>query len=294
MVIGNEHPASNLDYAWQKQQIWSKTADRLKKRIELGRATALWLGIIAAVLAVVAVQIGDAAAGRWVGLAAGAAAALIPFAQRLAGKDPVEDWTRARSASEGLKTEVYSYLGGGSTYARDDRDEQLGREARAIVEAVGDLLRETGGIHLGNKDLPGVTDVETYITERVDDQIDWYAKKAFGYEGTARKLRMAGNALAAIAAFLGVVVAVLDQPSIAAWVPVVTTVGSSLLAHIAASRYDHLVIEYLRTAQRLENLRNSRVDTGMSNAAFVDACEAAISVENQAWMARWNRPTESE
>jgi hypothetical protein len=31
----------------------------------------------------------------------------------------------------------------------------------------------------------------------------------------------------------------------------------------------------------------------MSPSEFIDACEAAISVENQAWMARWNEPTKT-
>jgi hypothetical protein len=52
------------------------------------------------------------------------------------------------------------------------------------------------------------------------------------------------------------------------------------------------VIEYLRTAQRLQHLRQDHLAYPASDpAAFIDACEAAISVENQAWMARWNPPT---
>ena len=76
-----------------------------------------------------------------------------------------------------------------------------------------------------------------------------------------------------------------------AWVPVVTTIGTSLTAHIAAARYDHLVIEYLRTAQRLEHLRDQHLhDRTNQDGPFIDACEDAISVENQAWMARWDEP----
>jgi hypothetical protein len=74
---------------------------------------------------------------------------------------------------------------------------------------------------------------------------------------------------------------------LAAWVPVVTTIATS----VTAARYDHLVIEYLRTAQRLQHLRQDHLANPASNpAAFIDACEAAISVENQGWMARWNPP----
>ena len=64
-------------------------------------------------------------------------------------------------------------------------------------------------------------------------------------------------------------------------------VEGELVAYVAAARYDHMIAEFLRTAQRLEQLRGSRADTPTEPAAFDDACEAAISIENQGWMARW-------
>ena len=49
---------------------------------------------------------------------------------------------------------------------------------------------------------------------------------------------------------------------------------------VCPRRYDHLVIEYLRTAQRLQYLRQDHLANPASDpAAFIDACEAAISVE---------------
>ena len=78
----------------------------------------------------------------------------------------------------------------------------------------------------------------------------------------------------------------------AAWVPVTTTASAAIVAHIAASRYDQLIIEYLRTADRLRYLRDTE-RSRLTPAAFVDACEDTISVENQAWMARWNTPTDT-
>jgi SMODS and SLOG-associating 2TM effector domain 1 len=55
---------------------------------------------------------------------------------------------------------------------------------------------------------------------------------------------------------------------------------TAVTAHITAARYDHLVIEYLRTAQRLQHLRDAYLNTlGEKAAEFIDACEDAISVE---------------
>ena len=48
-------------------------------------------------------------------------------------------------------------------------------------------------------------------------------------------------------------------------------------------------MEFLRTAEQLERLRDARTNEGMVDAAFVDACEKVISVENQAWMTQWTK-----
>lgn len=37
-----------------------------------------------------------------------------------------------------------------------------------------------------------------------------------------------------------------------------------------------------------------RIDQARRAAAFIDVCEAAISVENQAWMARWDAPDQDK
>ena len=44
--------------------------------------------------------------------------------------------------------------------------------------------------------------------------------------------------------------------SLGAWAPVSTTAAATVAAHIATSRYDHMVIEYLRTAHQLKRLRD--------------------------------------
>ena len=117
-------PDSNLTYAWNQQRIWSQTANRLKRGINTARRAALVLGIAAAVLAVAAVQAAGISSwgGRVLGLLVGVSAGVAPMLQRRTGTPQVEAWTRARSASEGLKTEVYEYLAGGSAYRGTERD----------------------------------------------------------------------------------------------------------------------------------------------------------------------------
>ena len=137
-----------------------------------------------------------------------------------------------------------------------------------------------------------MTPAPTPVTVRVNDQIhNYYDKKAVIYERRVRRLRAAGDLLGVTAVVLAAVAAAFGVETLAAWVPVVTTIGTSVVAYTAAARYDHLVIEFLRTSQRLVGLcREFRDNPGQNPAAFVDACEAAISVENQGWMARWDAP----
>ena len=65
-------------------------------------------------------------AGQSLSAAAAITAGLATIVQRRVSTGQIKDWARARSASEGLKTEIYSYLGGGISYTGTDRDQRLG------------------------------------------------------------------------------------------------------------------------------------------------------------------------
>ena len=288
--MAKQQTDGHLEYAWRQQRIWSRTANYLKSRIDRGRSTALILGIGAAAAAITAVQVTGFSSplGRALSLTAGVAAGFVPLMQRRFGTERLRDWTRARSASEGLKTEVYSYLAGGSAYRDDDSAQRLGENSRTIADAVDDLVIETLGIEPDDKPIPAVNGIESYVTHRVDDQINsYYRSKALEYRRRSVRLHQAGNILGGVAVVLGVAAATLGIEGLAAWVPLVTTVASSLAAHLAATRYHHLIIEFVRTAEQLQHLRDIRIDEQMGDAEFIDACESVISVENQAWMTRW-------
>jgi len=283
-----------LIWAWTQQRIWSQTANQLKRRIDQARFAGLLLGIVTAVLAVAADQTGGLTmpTGRVLSASAAITAGIATLLQRRVSTEHIRDWTRARSASEGLKTEIYSYLAGGSAYTTADSNLQLGAATHGIVEAVGGLQRHTLGVKPDGKPMPQIHDVDSYITLRVNDQIDnYYNKKAVLYENRVRHLRTVGTLLGISAVVLAAAATAFQISGLTAWVPVVTTIGTSVAAYIAAARYDHLVIEFLRTAQRLDHLRSEHSSKAVGGAAaFVDACEAAISVENQGWMARWDAP----
>ena len=84
------------------------------------------------------------------------------------------------------------------------------------------------------------------MSSRFDPQIErHYRPKAPHYERVASRLPRSGDVLGGCAALLGAGAATFGIGALAAWAPAVTTVSASLTAQIAASRYDHQVVEFL-------------------------------------------------
>jgi hypothetical protein len=71
---------------------------------------------------------------------------------------------------------------------------------------------------------------------------------------------------------------------------VVTTAAGAVAAYITAERNEFLWIEYSRTVSELRRLldRGTAADGRLlSGPELVRECEQVISVQNQAWMAKW-------
>jgi hypothetical protein len=275
-------------HAWGLQRVWSQVAVRLKARIDRARSVGLMLGVVGAVLGVLAVQVGGGAgAGRGLAVGAGVAVGLVPLVRRGASQETVRAWTRARSVSEGLKSEVYAYLAGGSAYADGERDRALSVRTGEIVASVDDLVGTTAGVEPDGRLLPAVSDVESYLVERVDGQVeDYYRPKAALYACRLGWLRRVEVTLGAASVVLAVLAGTGGVVAAGAWVAVVSTVAATVAAHAGSARYDHQIVEFERTAARLAQLCVLWRVEGWSPAELIDACEEVISIENQAWMAR--------
>jgi hypothetical protein len=126
---------------------------------------ALVFAILGAVLATLATQVGlISGAGRALSLPAALALAIVPVIRgaRL-GKDRIENWTRARSASEALKAETYLYLTGTLPYDNEDRDGELLKQTDRLLGQVRDLAGETMGMPDNDRPLPDVQDIDSYL-----------------------------------------------------------------------------------------------------------------------------------
>ena len=117
-----------------------------------------------------------------------------------------------------------AYLAGGSTFNGEDGERYLGERTRGIVADVADLQRHSLGIAPDDKPVPAVTGIDSYITERVNDQIDrYYRPKAAGYVQRVKRLRTVGDLLTVISVVFAAVAAFFEIKGLAARVSVVTS-----------------------------------------------------------------------
>jgi hypothetical protein len=280
------------EWAWQRQSVWSQAANRLKAGPGRQRELRLALTAAAAVLALAGSQVKTVNLAASVALAVAAALALAA-AGLLRGRANAEQarrWTRTRSVSEALKSEVFLFLSGSGGYETGDKERRLEAEVHRLEGDAGDLERYTTGIQAKDRPLPAVHDVDSYLDVRVrQSQLEgYYEPKARLMQQRLRLLKVTEVALALIAAALAATAAV--WPGVAAWAAVVTTAVGALAAYIAAERYEFLWIEYSRTASELRRLLNRRTGADgrpLSDSELVQECEQVISVQNEAWMAKW-------
>lgn len=283
---------SATDWAWQRQSVWSQTSDRLQARSQRSWALRLGLTVAAAALALAGSQLKAVSLAASVALAVVAAVALAAVGL-LRGRHTVEQvrqWTRARSVSEALKTEVVLFLTGTGRYDAEDSERRLEAEVQQLEQDAGDLQRYTDGVQPETRSLPKIRDVESYLNERVrKSQLEgYYEPKAQLLRQRLRTLKVVEITLALAAAAVAAVASI--WPNVGAWAAVVTTAGGAVAAYVAAERYEFLWIEYARTASQLRHLLDRRTGpdgSPLSDSELVSACERVISVQNEAWMAKW-------
>jgi hypothetical protein len=275
--------------------MWSRTAGVLKRKLTRARLTALLLTIAGAVLATVAGEVASGAPtlGKWLAAAAAIAVGTAPVALRGANTKAVQKWTRARATSEGLKTEIYTYMAGVGPYRGPGRDKELVDRLASVSQQVADLLRYTRPTDSAGGQLPPITDVSTYAVHRVDAQSQWYRDKAKDLGNRQRVLTGLGLALSIAVLVLGAISVKAGVGPATAWVATTATVAAAVAAYAAWARYEYQVVSYLRTADALKWAVARRPHTEASDASsdddFVAECERIIADENKDWVTEWSR-----
>lgn len=273
---------SIVEHAWAEQSRWSQTADRLKRDLDRKRSLSLTLSIVGAVFSAAAVGAGlSSGGGKLLAFVSSASVAVAALVGARTGKRAVQDWIRARSVSEAIKSEVYLYLAG-------FRDSGFDERIAGLEEDGSDLLPYKAMATPRSRPLPEVHDVESYLRVRVRGQVEgFYRPRVRKLQRKVAVLRRIEVSFAVAGALLAAAAGTWEEDAIAVWVPVVTTVGAAITAHAAAGRHEYLLIEYLRTAEQLERLHDGRgLGTHLTDEQLVRKAEEVISVQNEGWMAK--------
>jgi len=187
--------------------------------------------VVGAVAGTAAASLSDAApvAGKFLAGVAAAASAILPFLRPAWSGKSLKNWTRARSISEALKSEVFLWLAAAGPYSHDPTAAKLRDRTDKVLGDAADLNQYWGGITAKARDLPAVHNVASFFEKRVRQQIDeYYAKKAKLIQGRIRLFRGIEITLSAIGVVLGGVTAIIGG-SLTAWIAVVATIGDSAI-----------------------------------------------------------------
>jgi hypothetical protein len=287
--------SSVLEHAWMEQLAWSGVANRLKTSLNRKRLLVLSLGVLAAVASAAAVIAGlRSTSGRLFAFIGAAAVAGTGVTQTQIREHDVRDWIRARWASEVIKSEVYLYLAGvGQEWP--GRDARFDERVSQLEDEVSDLQRFRTEVAFAGPPLPVIENLDdgrtSYWEARVDDYISYYHASSVGLRQTVAVARRAQLALATIGALLGAAASTWRRESFAVWVPVVTTIGAAIAAHMAVARNEDLVGQYLATADQLRRVREGRGPAArLTEHERIIRAEEIISAQTLGWMAKVSSP----
>ncbi len=294
----NDDPA--LSYAWGLYRSFAATARQQKSALTRWRWWMLLLTLLGAVFGTLCQQAIDWQPAWLTQLFGGLSAVTISFAaffgKEFLNPDIERSWVRARSVAEALKSEVYRYLAQVPPYQGDEAGKGLLDRVQLLEDDNSDLMVLPLSADEKRKHLPqGPFSIDTYIQQRVREQVEgYYTPMAIKHLGILRKGNRSRLIFSGLAVLLGALggLGLAWAGAISAWVAVLGVAATAVAAYLYAGRHSYLVISYQATARRLEGLLVRWQQCDQSEQArirFIEDCEAAISVENSAWMAEWTK-----
>jgi hypothetical protein len=296
MITVSPDPA--LSGPWTAYRTWSCTSRYYKRILDRLTQQSLWLAIAGAILATLGQQLAPWAAKEgllaWLYrapgvLGAGAVALGAYLAKQALANDRMQAWTRARAATESLKSGIFLYRASAPPFDGPDRLAQL-------VARVEKLLADLKNVETrppDNQPVPiGQLRIEDYIRDRVDEQVRWYEKRAKEHQRKADLCRKATGVLGAVGALLALATA---AAAVSAWAAVVATFTASITAYLKDQQYQTLAGTYQTTALRLRLIKSEWEGSGKTDGdkternLFIQRIEDTIAAENGAWMALWTK-----
>jgi hypothetical protein len=127
-----------------------------------------------------------------------------------------------------------------------------------------------------------------YLARRLDDQIEWYGKKAKSNKKMKGYFASLAIALEAVGLGIAIYAIIFDVVPAEGMMALIATMVSSLVGWSQSRRYAELVEPYLYTSDTLKELRErfTRVANEDELVELVEESEHTISREHQMWQIR--------
>jgi hypothetical protein len=284
---------SILEFAANRQAIWSATANSLKSNIDLARKTSFCLSVVGALVASIASMQAADGVVRTILISVGAVALAITgiIGSQILTSDGIRRQIRARAASEALKRETYLYAAAAGDYSDPaTRNDKLKAAVETIEGQLTDLALVQQQAQRAGSSPRSDLSFAKYLEERVEGQIAFYDERSKKYSKASRRLHAVEFTLAFGAAILTALAGVIGKGAfdIAAVVGVLTTCAAAVLAHLQASHYDDLIVSYSAAASKLGNLKATTDEMTTPVAALAKAAEEILAAETNSWQAMWS------
>jgi predicted Rossmann-fold nucleotide-binding protein len=263
-----------LRYAWRQHESVARTARR--RQTSFRRQQKLLLGLGVALTLAVAIQVVLERAGLFgqapaVGDVLHYAIVLVPIIIGVLGAAmthfrPGSQWILLRGTAEAIKREIFRYRAQAGIYSlaetrRRPRELKL---AQAVGSAMGALMRTDVNMSALEAAPRGETVVPEglatgddgfaplrpgrYVQFRVDDQIEFYRKRARERERDVRRLRWLMLLFGGLGTFLAAI-------GFEIWVAVTVAVAGALTSYLEAMQLETTVTLYNQAAADLEAIR---------------------------------------
>ena len=208
-------------------------------------------------------------------------------------------WYNGRAVAESVKTRAWRWAMRADPYG-DDTDTDIVSRFTADLNVIlnhnrslSQVLEPTVGSQEPVSDvmwqirrLPVVERLDIYKTQRVDNQAEWYARKAQVNQVLARRWFWVSILLHTAAAALLLYRVV--NPALNLPIGTIAAAAGAVIAWTPAKRYSELISSYSLTALEIGVIQDNAalVKTEQDLSRFVLSSEAAFSREHTQWVAR--------
>lgn len=275
---------------WGQYRAWSQGASSTKGENQWLRSTVLVMTIFAMIAGPFAktIEKGWPLTANGLVIVASVLFALLAWMNKsVMGEDAHKPWVRMRELAESLKSLAFQFLGGVPPFDTE------GAGAAALERATGLASKSTGVMPQltedeAAKEMPSIPlTAESYLKERVVDQITWYRRNAVAEDVAAKRIRFVGWMIGALVAASGAINTALGQPVLDIWVPFLSVAATVITTQTALGRRRFLAETYSTAAVKLE-LAKTRWEISEQQPAdlqqLVAGCEAILVGENAAWV----------